>query len=330
MAGSGSSKPFVIGLGLCALDYSFVVEKYPRLDEKIDALSFSRQGGGPVSTALCTLSKFGVKSSFIGKCGADSDGQTIKQDLKRFGVETRKLILDHDSRTPRAFIIIDKESGKRTVILDRTETSVLSPDELDLNFIRKADYLLIDGRDVETSATAASLVKKAGGEVIIDAGSPRKNIGDLLAHVDHLVASNRFSLDFTQEVDPGKAALKLAHMGFKTVVITSGRQGCVGATPDGYLYQQDAYDVKVVDTTGAGDVFHGAYIYGLTRGWELAEILEFASAAAALKCTRIGGRRGIPELEDVMALVKTNRSSEEPSQIDGETSSIDLNMSEKT
>ncbi|MEE9553423.1 MAG: PfkB family carbohydrate kinase, partial [candidate division Zixibacteria bacterium] len=150
MAKSSSNKPIIIGLGLCALDYSFAVEQYPRLDEKIDAISFSRQGGGPVPTALCALAKFGVKSSFLGKCGSDHDGLSIKQDLKRFGVDTKRLILDSESRTPRAFIIVDRETGKRTVILDRTETSAMSPDELDIKFIRKADYLLIDGRELET------------------------------------------------------------------------------------------------------------------------------------------------------------------------------------
>jgi len=300
-----------VGLGLCALDYSFAVERYPRLDDKIDAVSFSRQGGGPVPTALCTLSKFGIKTAFMGKCGADHDGSAIRDELRRFGVDTRKLILDLDSRTPRAFIIVDKESGKRTVILDRSASSALSPDELDASFIRKANYLLIDGREPDASAAAAAIVKKAGGEVIIDAGSPRRNIGDLLALVDHLVASNRFSLDFTQEVDPGKAALKLAHMGFKSVVITSGHRGCVGATPDGELYQQEAFNVDVVDTTGAGDVFHGAYIYGLIQGWELSQILKFASATAALKCTRLGGRRGIPELGEVHELIDSSRTTDD-------------------
>ncbi|MEE9555183.1 MAG: PfkB family carbohydrate kinase, partial [candidate division Zixibacteria bacterium] len=140
--------------------------------------------------------------------------------------------------------------------------------------------------------------------------------GDLLAHVDHLVASNRFSLDFTQEVDPGKAALKLAHMGFKSVVITSGSKGCIGATPDGYLYQQDAFKVNAVDTTGAGDVFHGGYIFGLTQGWELPRILEFASAAAALKCTRIGGRHGIPEIEEINRLIETHSTPTEQVSIE--------------
>lgn len=310
-ARSRSNKPLCVGLGLCALDFSFLVNRYPRLDEKIEAASFSRQGGGPVPTALCTLSKFGIKCSFVGKCGTDHDGMALRDDLKRFGVDTKRLILDTDSRTPRAFIIVDRDTGKRTVILDRTESSVFSPDELDISFIRKADYLLLDGREPDAAITAAMLVKKAGGEVILDAGSPRKNIADLLAYVDHLVVSNRFSIDFTQEVDPGKAALELAHMGFKSVVITSGLKGCVGATPDGDLIEQDAFEVDTVDTTGAGDVFHGAYVYGLIKKWALQQILEFASAAAALKCTRLGGRRGIPELKEVEALVESRAPKEE-------------------
>jgi sulfofructose kinase len=292
-----------VGLGLCALDYTFQVQEYPRLDDKIEAAAFTRQGGGPVPTALCALSKLGVPSAFIGKCGKDVEGRAIRDELRRFGVNTSGLILDPDSRTPRAFIMVDKESGKRTVILDRTETSALSADEFNVDFIRRAKFLLIDGRELETSLTAAMLMQKTGGEVILDAGSPRKNIGDILPYVDHLVVSNRFSIDFTQEVDPGNAALKLAHMGFKSVVITSGAKGCLGATSDGLFYQQEAFDVEVVDTTGAGDVFHGGYIYGLVQGWELPKILEFASAVAAIKCTRLGGRRGIPELEEVEDLI---------------------------
>ena len=192
MVRSRSNRIECVGLGLCALDYTFVVDRYPRLDDKIDAASFSRQGGGPVPTALCTLSKFGVRSAFIGKGGKDNDGKLIRDELRRFGVNSRFLILDPDSRTPRAFIIVDKESGKRTVILDRTEISALSPDELDAAVIQRARFLLIDGRESETSLTAAVLARKAGGEVILDAGSSRRNIGDILHHVDHLVASNRF------------------------------------------------------------------------------------------------------------------------------------------
>ncbi len=299
MAKLSSNKILCVGLGLCALDYSFLVDKYPRLDDKIDALAFSRQGGGPVPTALCVLSKLGVPAAFLGKCGKDDEGKAIRNELRRFGVNTSGLILDADSRTPRAFIVVEKESGKRTVILDRTECAAFSPEEFNINLIKKAKFLLIDGRETETSLTAALLMKKSGGEVILDVGSPRKNIGEILPHVDHLVVSNRFSIDFTQEVDPGRAALKLAHMGFKSVVITSGSKGCIAATLEGHFFQQEAFNIDVVDTTGAGDVFHGGFIYGLAQGWGLPEILKFASATAALKCARLGGRRGIPELSEV-------------------------------
>lgn len=299
MARSGSSKLMCVGLGLCALDYTFQVQNYPRLDDKIEATAFSRQGGGPVPTALCALSRLGIPVAFVGKCGQDAEGRMLRDELRRFGVNTSGLILDPDSRTPRAFVVVEKNNGKRTVILDRTETSALSADEFKFELIKKAKFLLIDGRELETSQTAAMLMQKTGGEVILDAGSPRKNIGDILPYVDHLVVSNRFSLDFTQEVDPGNAALKLAHMGFKTVVITSGSKGCIGATVDGLFSQHEAFDVDVVDTTGAGDVFHGGFVYGLIQGWELPDILRFASAVAAIKCTRLGGRRGIPDLAEV-------------------------------
>lgn len=309
MARSGSSKLMCVGLGLCALDYTFQVQNYPRLDDKIEADASSRQGGGPVPTALCTLSKLGVPVAFIGKCGQDAEGKALRDELRRFGVNTSGLILDADSRTPRAFVIVEKGNGKRTVILDRTETSALSADEFKFELIKKAKFLLIDGRELETALTAAMVMQKSGGEVILDVGSPRKNIGDILPHVDHLVVSNRFSIDFTQEVDPGNAALKLAHMGFKSVVITSGGKGCIGATADGLFFQQDAFDVDVVDTTGAGDVFHGGFVYGLTQGWELPAILKFASAAAAIKCTRLGGRRGIPDLAEVEDFLRNHKES---------------------
>lgn len=299
MARSSSSRLTCVGLGLCALDYSFQVQNYPGLDDKIEATAFSRQGGGPVATALCALSRLGIPVGFIGKCGQDAEGKILRDELRRFGVNTSGLILDPDSRTPRAFIIVEKGNGKRTVILDRTETSTLSADEFKFELIKKAKFLLIDGRELETSLTAAMLMQRSGGEVILDAGSPRKNIGDILPHVDHLVVSNRFSTDFTQEDDPGNAALKLAHMGFKSVVITSGSKGCIGATSDGLFFQQEAFEVDAVDTTGAGDVFHGGFVYGLIQGWALPDILRFASAMAAIKCTRLGGRRGIPELAEV-------------------------------
>jgi ribokinase len=296
------------------MDYTFVVDPYPPLDDKADALSFSRQGGGPVPNALCALSRFGVSCGFIGKCGNDPDGQSIREELESFGVNASRLVLDPNSRTPRAFILVEKKSGKRTVVLDRTQSSALAPEEIDPVLLQGIRFLLIDGREPDSMLTAAILVKKFGGEVILDAGSPRKGIRDLLPHVDHLVVSHRFSEDFAQEADPGQAALKLAWMGFRSVVITSGRRGCVAANPDGELFEQDAFKVDVIDTTGAGDIFHGGFVYGLDKAWELPKIIEYASAAAALKCTRLGGRHGIPELNEVLGFIESQKNPQPSGQ----------------
>jgi len=304
MVRSSLAEPICVGLGICALDYIFFVDKYPHLDDKIDSQYFSRQGGGPVPNALCTLSRFGIKSSFVGKCGRDHDGTAIIEELKIFGVDTSHLTCDPDSRSARAFIIVEKQTGKRTIILDRLESSAVAPDEIPKDLIQSAKYLLLDGRDQEAAQTAAMIAKKADVDVVLDAGSARSGLGDLLPHVDHLVCSEKFSAHFTQEEDPGRAALKFVWTGFKSVVITCGAKGSVGATPEGELFEQDAFKVEMIDTTGAGDIFHGAYIFGLLQGWEMQKNLEFSSAAAALKCSRIGGRHGIPELTDVYSFLK--------------------------
>lgn len=295
-----------VGVGLCALDYICVVDKFPGPEEKVDARQFSRQGGGPVPTALCALSKLGEKTAFVGKCGNDPEGKSIKNELSQFGVDTRAMVFDDYSRTPRAFIWVDYRDGKRTVVLDRTEIADLKPAELNPVILKSCRFLHIDGRENEASIEAAKIARAAGAEVVLDAGSPRENIRDLLPYVDHLVVSKHFAEKFTEETEPGAASLKLQRLGFKTVVITLGEQGAVCAS-DSDFFQQDAFDIEPADTTGAGDVFHGAFIYGLGKNWDLKQTVEFASAAAAMKCVRIGGRQGIPTLDEVVQFMEVKK-----------------------
>lgn len=273
---------------------------------KLEARQFSRQGGGPVPTALCALSRFGAKTAFIGKVGNDPEGKVVRAELERFEVDPSGLVLDSYSRTPRAFIWVDARDGARTVVLDRTEISELAASELNEKLLRSCRYLHLDGRESPVSIYAARIAREAGAEVVLDAGSLRENLNELLPLVDHLVASKNFAESFTGEAEPGAACLKLLEVGFLTVAITLGKQGCVGAVK-GDFFQQDAFEVGVVDTTGAGDVFHGAYIHGLSKGWPMDQVLEFASAAAAIKCTRIGGRQGIPTVDEIVQFVEVKK-----------------------
>ena len=308
MARSNSSnKDFlVVGVGLCALDYISIVEKFPGPDEKHDAMKFSRQGGGPIPTALCAISNFGEKAAFIGKCGKDHEGKLIEAELERFGVDTRGMVLDTYSRTPRAFIWVDSKTGARSVVLDRTEIADLTPKELDKELIASCRFLHIDGRESTASMYAAEIARENNAEVVLDAGSPRENIHELLPLVDYMVVSKTFAEKYTQEKDPGKAAMKLLGLGFKAVVITLGIKGVICAA-EGVFFHQDAFKVNAVDTTGAGDVFHGAFIYGLGREWNLEEIVEFSSAAAAMKCSKIGGRHGIPTVDEIVQFIEESK-----------------------
>jgi sulfofructose kinase len=294
------------GVGLCALDYISIVGKFPGPDEKLDALHFSCQGGGPVPTALCALGHFGEKTSFIGKCGNDSEGKLIVAELKRFAVDTGGMVLDTYSRTPRAFIWVESETGARTVVLDRTEIADLAPEELSMDILSSCQFLLIDGRESKASLKAAHTAAKNGAQIILDVGSQRENIRELLPVVDYLVVSRKFAEPFAKETDPGKAAMKLLALGFKAVVVTLGEDGAVCAAEGEFFYQQ-AFKVDVVDTTGAGDVFHGAFIYGLSKDWELPAIIEFSCAAASLKCRRIGGRQGLPSVDEVIQFIEESK-----------------------
>jgi sulfofructose kinase len=304
---SSKNKPFLaVGVGLCTLDYICVVDKFPGSDQKLDALVASRQGGGPVSTALCAISHFGEKVSFIGKAGNDSEGQTIRAEMERFGVDTSGMVFDPYSRTARAFIWVDSDKAARTVVLDRTEIADLDPTELNVKLLKSCRYLHLDGREVKASFHAAKIAKDAGAEIVLDVGSVRENVKDLLTLVDHLVVSHKFAGIFTGQDEPGKAAMRLLEMDLETVVVTMGHRGSVYAT-EGDFGQMDAFDVETVDTTGAGDVFHGAYIYGLAKDWDLRDIVEFASAAAAMKCVRIGGRKGIPKVDEVVQFMEVRK-----------------------
>ncbi len=297
-----------VGVGLCALDYICIVKNYPGPEEKHDALHFSRQGGGPIPTALCALSHFGEKTAFIGKCGDDPEGKDIRAELRRFGVDIKGMVVDSYSRTPRAFIWVDSNDGARSVVLDRTEISDLEPRELDIGLLRSCRYLHIDGRESTACLVAAKTARENGAVIVLDAGSPRENINELMPLVDHMIVSRNFAEKFTQQTEPGAAAMKLLGLGFKAVVITLGRFGAVCAA-GGDFFQQDAFEVDVVDTTGAGDVFHGAYIYGLGKGWDLPTVIEFSCAAAALKCKRIGGRLGIPTVDEVVQFLEVAKGN---------------------
>jgi ribokinase len=293
-----------LGFGICAADYLCLVPRYPALDEKTEAAEFLRQGGGPVATALVTLARLGCKTSFISLIGDDADGKFILDEFQREGVDTSGIIIDKSIATNQAFIWIDRPTGKKSIVLNNRNHRPIAPSEIIRDHIGSVKYLLLDGRDTDASFDLITWTKSKGAKIVLDAGSPRNRINELLAVIDYPVVSQSFCQQFFMTDDYEQATSVLLNRGAAAAVITCGNKGCYGGDAAG-LYFQQAFPVEVVDTTGAGDVFHGAFLFGLLNDWRLPEILKFASATAAIKCTRLGGRSGIPDLATVTKFLES-------------------------
>ena len=288
----------VVGLGQCCIDYLGVVEQYPDINEKEEVSNLTVQGGGPVATAMVTLSRLGAPTAFIGKISDDYFGSLIKNSLTSEFVNIDHIIVEKGKRSQFAFIVIEKETGKRTVLWSRSTVTPLRADEINRDVINTAKVLLLDGLMKDGSVVAAEYAREVGATVVVDAGSMREGTMALVNLSDYFIASNDFARQFSRADDPKAAAMELLDLGAKTVIVTLGEKGSICVTPERYFYQP-AFKIKAVDTTGCGDVFHGAFIFGLLQKLDLNETMRFASATAALKCREIGGRAAIPDIREV-------------------------------
>ncbi len=293
----------VTGLGQCSLDTIALVDGYPREDTKPEAIDIIVEGGGPVATALVALSRLGARTTFIGRISDDAAGREIKRGLRREGVSTRGLRTKKGGASQRAFIIVNTRTASRTVIWKRPTVPELEPDEVDPALIRGASLLLLDGLMVDASLRAAKIAREYNIPVMLDAGRLREGTLEIVKRSDYIVGSERLAKDLAST--PARAIERLCSIrpGAAAVTITLGRRGSITRT-GGRTIRTPAFRVEAVDTTGAGDVFHGGYAYGIAKGWKMEETLRFASALSALKCLSPGGRSGIPGLGEVLDFMK--------------------------
>jgi ribokinase len=287
----------VVGVGHAAVDYLGVVEKYPEIDTKIEISEFSMQGGGPVATALVTLARLGISTTCITKISNDDFGSFIQKGLEDSGVDTSGMVVEDSKVSAISFIAVDRKTAKRTIYWTRGNTSPLKPGEIKRELFQNAKVLHVDGIMMDAQIEAARIAKKEGMHVVFDAGTPRDGMEELIPLVDTMIASERFSVEVGSGV-MAESLKKLCAMGPKTVVITIGGEGSIGME-NNETYVVPAIDIDAVDTTGAGDVYHGAFIYGILNEWKLREKMRFANIAAGLKCRSLGGRAGIPSIDEI-------------------------------
>ncbi|HKM97621.1 MAG TPA: sugar kinase [Buttiauxella sp.] len=280
-------------VGITVLDRIWYLDELPKEGGKFVAKSYTEVGGGPAATAAVAASKLGVQVDFIGRVGDDDTGRRLLTELETWGVNTRYSRIIKHARSSQSAILVDN-AGERII------ASFPSPDLPDdagwLNEIDFSQYdvILADVRWHEGAKQAFTLARKHGVLTVLDGDTTPQNIADLVELSDHAVFSAP-GLERLTGISDSTVALKEAQtLTNGHVYVTCGEEGCYWLEND-TLRHHPAFAVRVVDTTGAGDVFHGAFAVALTDSDTLEHAVRFASAVAALKCTRPGGRAGIPD-----------------------------------
>jgi sulfofructose kinase len=291
----------VMGVGRAVMDYAVLVPKYPEADQKTEALDRYYGSGSPVPNALCQLSSWGWKTALAAVVGDDREGDDFIRDLTSCSVETAFVTRKTGQSTPRAFIWVEAGSGKRTVVLDRA-LAPLSAGDLPFESLQPSRFLLADGYETNANLAAMKAVREGGGEVMLDVGAVREQMDEQFALCDWIIASLAFAKERYGSLDLFQVVRELLAFGAKGAVVTNGAGGCVAAWEQQVEWFR-SYRVETVDTTGAGDIYHAGFLHGLLNGWSVPSSVRWASAAAALSTTSLGGRGKLPNEGEVRDLL---------------------------
>lgn len=291
----------VIGLGASTLDILTLVDHFPRGEEVQPAEELVIQGGGPVATAMVTLARLGARVGMMDAIGDDWRGILIRDEFQREGVDTRHMDVIPDSISSSASILVLKSDGTRAILYKLGSAPEVVLTSAHRSAIESAKYLHVNGRYWEACMQAVKWARAAGVQVSFDGGADRYKpaMKELVPLTDICIAARDFAEKYTGELDLAKAAEMIEKNGPRLVVITDGKNGSwVHARGEAAFHQKAYLFPQTIDTTGCGDSYHGAFLFGLLNGMELEQTASLASAVAALNSQRLGGRSGIPTFKE--------------------------------
>ncbi|HWW98833.1 MAG TPA: PfkB family carbohydrate kinase [Edaphobacter sp.] len=301
------TKVDLVGVGLNATDTVIPLSTYPARGSKTEYSTVTTLPGGQVATTVVACQHWGLRTRYVGKLGDDLAATLHREAFSHAGPDTgvdTRIITVPGAPSAQSLILVDAQ-GERTVFIRRDERLVLHPADLQREWITNARALHVDGYDTEAAILAATWAREAGIPVIADLDELYPNVETLLANVDYLIVSRDFPSRLTSEPDLERALRKMhRRYACRLTAATLGQEGVL-AFDGKQLLHTPAFRVPVLDTTGAGDIFHAGFIYALLAGWPLDRQLEFACAAAALNCTAVGARGGIHSLDDIADLIAT-------------------------
>jgi sulfofructose kinase len=301
--------PQIVGLGLATLDVLIRLKEMPTWEHGAPVSGFRFDGGGLVGTAMVAAARLGARVGFVGTAGSDEAAELKLRSFVECGVDLSHLVRRDGPEDQVVLVYVHSETGERTFAgAGGWARQPIQVEELDKAYLVAADYLHVDGLlHYEATLQAAQWMKEAGKTVVMDgsktSGPVREGHRRLVPYVDVLITGEGFARGLTGEEDIWAAGEKVLEMGPRIFCETVGERGCYTITRDD-RFHVPAFEVDVVDTTGAGDVFHGAYIVGMMHGWTPRQCAQFSTAVSAIKCTKLGGRAGIPTFEQTMAFLK--------------------------
>lgn len=293
----------IIGVGHSCRDLLCMVESYPKEDDSTHITSINVQGGGAVATAMVAASRLGIKTAFIGNIGDDSVSDDIVRMFEEDGVATEFMSRRQDCHGLESIVMVNPANGSRTKFPQRDCNPPIVWDDRLISAIREAKVLHLDGTNYENAIQAAQIARSFGVTVSLDGCSMQSDNSknkDLASMADILITNRKYSLRVSGKHCFEEALLEMASWGPKLVVCTLGENGSLAVLRNKVCRFEAIKPDIVVDTTGCGDVFHGAFLCAFVSGMDQEKAIEFASAAASLKCTKPGGRAGIPSRDEVL------------------------------
>jgi len=299
----------IVGIGIATLDVLIRLKDMPTWKERNLASGFRFDGGGLVGTAMVAAARLGARTGFIGTAGSDESAELKLRSFVESGVDLSHLVQHEGPEDQVMLVYVHEETGERVFAGVRSgPRQPIRPEELDKAYITSADYLHIDGLlHHEATLQAVQWMQEAGKTVVMDGSRTNGPIRDehrqLVPYVDVLITGEGFACALTGIDDIWQAGQAVLDIGPRIFVETVGERGSYTITRD-EQFHTPAFPVDVVDTTGAGDVFHGAYIVAMMHGWTPRQCAQFSTAVSAIKCTRLGGRAGIPTFEQTMAFLR--------------------------
>jgi sulfofructose kinase len=295
----GSGRKFdVVGVGVNTLDLLLVVDDLPGGELVQRAHESLLQGGGPVATALVTLARLGSRTAMIDKVGDDWRGRLIIDELRKANVATEWIRMASGRSSSIASILVRRIDGARSIAFSPGDSGELAVDELPEEVIAQAAILHLNGRHLDASVRSAQIARAHGVKVSFDGGAGRycDGIRKLIVMADICILARQFACAYSGGRELEEAARVVMRAGPEIVVITEGREGSRIFTKGGESFYQPAFKIDTVDTTGAGDAYHGAFLHGIVTGLDLKECAALAAAVAAMNTRKLGGRGALPTL----------------------------------